>query len=126
MGRLLEMVLGVLSVEGAAGDGLPNTVAANPTECQQFRGSRLLSRRKDRRRFEAMKRLDPDYRGFRGRGKEPNRPGNTPLEAVTCRICGRRRNVPRGVALEHGDNYVCFRCTEEGHAKAVAETPPEP
>ena len=80
-----------------------------------------MSRRKDRERFEAMRRLDPDYHGFRGRLNEPSRPGKTPLEAVTCRVCGRKRNVPRGIAVEQGDNYVCSRCTEEGKALEVVE-----
>ena len=71
-----------------------------------------MSRRRDRERYEAMKRLDPDYRGFRGHGSEPSRPGNAPLEAVTCSACGRKRNVPRGVAVEQGDRFVCARCRE--------------
>jgi len=75
-----------------------------------------VSRRKDRARFDAMKGLDPDYKGFRGSAKEPDRPGQAPLEAVTCSVCGRKRNVPRGVALELGDAYVCQRCVEEGRA----------
>ena len=73
-----------------------------------------MSKRKDRQRFEAMKGLDPDYKGFRGAGNEPNRPGNTPLESATCSVCGRKRNVPRGVALEQGDAFVCASCQEEG------------
>ncbi|MDA1347711.1 MAG: hypothetical protein O3A47_02415 [Chloroflexi bacterium] len=73
-----------------------------------------MSRRKDRERVEAMKRLDPDYKGFRGTGNEPSRPGNTPLEAVTCSNCGRNRNVARAVALFQGDSYVCATCTEQG------------
>ena len=73
-----------------------------------------MSRRKDRERFEAMKGLDPDYRGFRGARDEPTRPGKTPLEAVTCSVCGRKRNVPRGVAMEEGARYVCATCREEG------------
>ena len=56
-----------------------------------------MSRRKDRERFESMKRLNPDYHGFRGHGSEPSRPGN----------------VPRGIALEQGDSYVCSRCAQE-------------
>ena len=83
-----------------------------------------MSRRKDRERVEAMKRLDPDYKGFRGSGNEPSRPGNTPLEAATCSICGRKRNVARGVAQEQGDSYVCATCTEQGRV-AVAPTDPE-
>ena len=73
-----------------------------------------MSRRKDQERFAAMRRLDPDYRGFRGRDNEPNRSRSTPLEPVTCIVCGRKRNVPRGLALEQGYDYVCVRCTEEG------------
>ena len=80
-----------------------------------------MSRRKDRERVEAMKRLDPDYKGFRGHSNEPTRPGKTPLEAVTCRICGRKRNVPRGVALEQGENYVCSSCTENGSVSEAAK-----
>ena len=84
-----------------------------------------MSRRKDRERFEAMKRLDPDYAGFRGHGNEPSRPGKTPLEAVTCRVCGRKRNVPRGIAQEQGENYICASCTEEGRALEPAQAQKE-
>ena len=80
-----------------------------------------MSRRKDRSRVEAMRRLDPDYRGFRGYQKEPTKPGNTPLEPVTCQVCGRKRNVPRGIAVEQGESYVCARCLEEGRVPAPAE-----
>ena len=72
-----------------------------------------MSRRKDRERHEAMKRLDPDYKGFRGHAREPSRPGVAPLEQVTCTTCGRKRNVARGIALERGDGYTCVRCTEQ-------------
>ena len=85
-----------------------------------------MSRRKDRARFESMKRLDPDYKGFRGRAREPNRPGRAPLVAVTCSVCGRKRNVPRGIALEQGGNYVCSRCIEEGKGPEVATAEQEP
>lgn len=73
-----------------------------------------MSRRKDRERFEAMKRLNPDYRGFRGYTAEPTQPGNTPLQSVVCAICGRRRNVPLGVAMEQKDRFVCQQCRDEG------------
>ena len=73
-----------------------------------------MSRRKDRQRFEAMRGLDPDYSGFRGHRNEPSKPGKTPLEAVTCSVCGRKRNVPRGVAVEQSDGFVCSRCQESG------------
>jgi len=81
-----------------------------------------LSRRKDRERFEAMRRLDPDYKGFRGSGVEPDRRRNAPLEAVVCTVCGRKCNVPRGVALEQGEQYVCSRCIEEGRAPQPTAT----
>jgi hypothetical protein len=61
-----------------------------------------------------MRRLDPDYRGFRGHGSEPSKPGVTPLVAIDCTVCGRKRNVPRGVALEQGDNFICTSCREDG------------
>ena len=63
-----------------------------------------------------MKGLDPDYMGFRGSRNEPTTPGRTPLEPVTCTVCGRKRNVPRGVALAQGDAFVCSSCREEGRA----------
>ena len=72
-----------------------------------------MSRRKDRERLAAMQALDPDYRGFRGHGSEPDRSGTVPLEAVTCSVCGRKRNVPRGVALSQGDEYICSRCADD-------------
>lgn len=73
-----------------------------------------MTRSKDRLRYGAMKRLNPDYHGFRGYGQEPDRPGQTPLETVTCTACGRRRNVPVGVAVEQGDAFVCQSCRDEG------------
>ena len=73
-----------------------------------------MSRRKNRERFEAMKRLDPDYKGFRGLASEPDRPGKTPLEAAICTVCGRKRNVLRGIAVEERETYVCATCREEG------------
>ena len=85
-----------------------------------------MSRGKDRQRVEAMRRLDPDYKGFRGHRSEPNRPGNAPLEAVTCRLCGRKRNIPRGIALEQGESYVCATCIEEGRGAEEAEPAQEP
>jgi len=61
-----------------------------------------------------MKRLNPDYRGFRGHELEPDQPGQTPVEALTCSVCGRKRNVPLGIAAERGELYVCQSCQEEG------------
>lgn len=73
-----------------------------------------MSRKKDRQRYEAMKRLNPDYKGFRGHLLEPDRPGQTPLAALTCTVCGRKRNIPLGVAVAQGDQFVCQTCTDEG------------
>ncbi len=71
-----------------------------------------MSRSKDRERLDTMRRLNPDYRGFRGVAQEPTQPGNTVLQTVTCSVCGRKRNVPLGVAQEQGDNYVCLACQQ--------------
>lgn len=81
-----------------------------------------MSRRKDRDRFTEMKRQNPGYQGFRGYGEEATGADSTPLETATCSVCGRRRNVPAGVALEQGDKYVCLSCSEE----ADRETQEEP
>ena len=79
-----------------------------------------MSRRKDRDRYQEMKHLNPDYRGFRG-----NIPGSsasaTPLETVVCSVCGRRRNVAVGIALEQGESYVCLRCREEEAVPAAGD-----
>ena len=82
-----------------------------------------MSRRKDRERFDAMRGLDPDYRGFRGHGSEPSRAGNAPLEPVTCTVCGRKRNVPRGVAIADRDSYVCSRCADEAGETSAGAGP---
>ncbi|MBI4233698.1 MAG: hypothetical protein HY686_04580 [Chloroflexi bacterium] len=72
-----------------------------------------MTRRKDRDRIEQQRKLNPDYRGFRGVNREPDRPGNTPLVSLACSACGRKRNVPLGVAQEFGERYVCLACREE-------------
>ncbi|MCH8108528.1 MAG: hypothetical protein IIB15_00220, partial [Chloroflexi bacterium] len=64
-----------------------------------------MGRRRDMERYEKMKRLNPDYKGFRGHQNEPDQPGKTPLESATCRICGRKRNVVVGIALAQGSRY---------------------
>ena len=79
-----------------------------------------MSRKKDRQRVEAMRRLNPDYEGFRGHDNEPTRPGKTPLTSIVCSVCGRKRNVPVGIAAEQGDRFVCATCTEEGREAAAA------
>ena len=82
-----------------------------------------MSRRKDRERIEAMRRLDPEYRGFRGHSIEPSRPGKAPLKSAKCSICGFKRNVPAGVADEQGDGFVCASCRDQGR---VPEDSPAP
>jgi hypothetical protein len=59
-----------------------------------------------------MKRAHPEYVGFRGREHEPVNPEDTPLIAVTCSRCGRRRNVPSGLVQGKVDSYVCQSCQE--------------
>ncbi len=71
-----------------------------------------MNRRKDRDRWLAMKDQNPDYRGFRGSGQESSGASTAPLQAVSCSICGRRRNVAMSIAQEQGDNYVCLSCQE--------------
>ena len=72
-----------------------------------------MSRKKDLQRIQAMRSLDASYAGFRGYDKEPTRPGNVRLVAVTCSVCQRKRNVPEGTALQAGEQYVCSSCQEE-------------
>ena len=73
-----------------------------------------MSHKKDQKRYETMKRLNPDYQGFRGHATEPDQPGQSPLQGVTCAVCGRKRNVPLGVAMQQGERYVCQNCRDEG------------
>ncbi len=80
-----------------------------------------MSRRKDRERFLESKRLNPEYRGFRGHGVDSSGADDSPLEMVTCSVCGRRRNIAPGVAKEAGDSYVCLSCQEEAERQAAAE-----
>ncbi|MBI4200455.1 MAG: hypothetical protein HY535_08315 [Chloroflexi bacterium] len=70
-----------------------------------------MGHRKDRERYEALKRLNPEYKGFRGYDAGPGQPS---LQAVTCAVCGRKRNIPVGVAASQGERYVCQRCQEDG------------
>ena len=82
-----------------------------------------MSRRKDRERYESMRRLDAAYRGFRGHSSEP-REVIEPLEPVACTVCGRTRNVPTSVALEQRSTFVCSHCLGESES-VPAETQPE-
>ncbi|MBM3946503.1 MAG: hypothetical protein FJ315_03765 [SAR202 cluster bacterium] len=79
-----------------------------------------MSRKRDQQRLQAMRALDPNYAGFRGYAKEPTRPGNVRLVAMTCTVCQRRRNVPEGAALSAGGRFICASCQEEQTAKAAA------
>ena len=80
-----------------------------------------MSRRKDRERFLAQRHLNPEYQGFRGLEAQPDRAGNTPLGTVICSVCGKRRNVPVGIAMEQEENYVCLSCREEAGEEVPAE-----
>ena len=80
-----------------------------------------MSRRKDRERVLAQKRLNPNYAGFRGYDREPARTGSTPMTSLVCSVCGRKRNVPVGVAQEQGDRFVCSSCVEEREASAASD-----
>ena len=82
-----------------------------------------MSRRKNVERVQTQRRLNPDYKGFRGYGEEPT-PANTPLETVDCTVCGRKRNVPVGIAEEQRDSYVCQTCREDAEADAAAVEEP--
>ena len=73
-----------------------------------------MSHKKDQQRYVTMKHLNPDYKGFRGHAAEADQPGQSPLQAVPCAVCGRKRNVPVGVAMQQGERYVCQSCRDEG------------
>ena len=60
-----------------------------------------------------MKQLNPNYQGFRGQGVDSATPDNASLQPITCSVCGKKRNVPTGVASEEGEDYVCLSCREE-------------
>ena len=79
-----------------------------------------MSHRKDRERFLALRRQNPDYKGFRGYENDPSKTGNTPLVAVNCSVCGKKRNVAVGIAEEQGEHYVCITCESEREAVANA------
>ena len=81
-----------------------------------------MSRRKDRERALAQKRLNPDYPGFRGYEHEPGREGSIPLTIAVCSVCGRRRNIPVVVAQEQGEKFVCMSCQRTGGESTPLET----
>ena len=78
-----------------------------------------MSKRKDRERFATLKSGNPSYQGFRGYGAGPSAPTPEALTALTCSVCGRRRNVTQEVAREQGDSFVCFSCTEESEVTNI-------
>ncbi len=80
-----------------------------------------MSRRKDRERVIALKRLNPDYAGFRGSDKERDQSRSAPMLALACSVCGRKRNVPAGLAQEQGDGFICSSCTEKQELETVSE-----
>lgn len=71
-----------------------------------------MSKNKDRDRFAAMKKLNPDYKGFRGHDKEPSVPGNMDMVAIVCSSCKRKRNVSAAVAQEAVEDYLCAACAD--------------
>ncbi len=77
-----------------------------------------MSHRKDRDRFLELRHQNPDYKGFRGYENAPSKTGNTPLVAVNCSVCGKKRNVAVGIAEEQGENYVCLTCEAERESTA--------
>jgi DNA-directed RNA polymerase subunit RPC12/RpoP len=80
-----------------------------------------VSKRKDRERFLALKNQDADYQGFRGSGQDSSTGQTSPLQAITCTVCGRRRNVSPEVALDQADSYVCMSCQEQAEAGSQEE-----
>ena len=78
-----------------------------------------MSKKRDRQRVRQLRERYPDYRGFRGYQAEPTRPEveRGQLTPVVCTVCGRRRNVPLGVAQAEGQRYVCLSCREEQAAR---------
>ena len=84
-----------------------------------------MSRRRDREKFLELRRQNPDYKGFRGYENDPSRTGNTPLVAVNCSVCGKKRNVPVGIAEEQGENYVCITCQGGGETAEAGSTQSE-
>ena len=75
-----------------------------------------MSRRKDRERYESLKRFRPDYMGFRGYNIETPNSGLTMLDSLVCATCGRKRNVSPDLTEDQRKEYVCQSCqdAEEG------------
>lgn len=68
-----------------------------------------MSRRKDRERVTAIKRFYPGYKGYRGPPSKPET--KLELKAISCTLCGRKRNVP----LETEEKgFICAACQSEG------------
>ncbi len=88
-----------------------------------------MNRRKDRERYQTMRRADLDYRGFRGYAQEPAQVAvAAELELATCTACGSARNVEGDMAANQRDTYVCSRClalrdeeTQDGRPEPLQE-----
>jgi hypothetical protein len=81
-----------------------------------------MSRKKDRERVIALKRLNPDYAGFRGSDRERDQSRSAPMASLECSVCGRKRNVPAGLAQEQGNDFVCTSCIDNQGIKVIPES----
>ena len=66
--------------------------------------------RKDRERFQRLRKTDPNYVGYRGLDSSTARSPSLDTETVTCSLCQRKRNVavenlPQDISL-----FVCLNC----------------
>ena len=81
-----------------------------------------MSKRKDRQRFAALKGANPHYQGFRGHEAGASRSSSPEaLTAITCTVCGRRRNVAQSIARAEGDGYVCLSCRDDSQGETASE-----
>lgn len=79
-----------------------------------------MSRRKDRERFLRLKEQNPNYAGFRGADTVAAAP-SAPLEAVTCSVCRRKRNVPADTLPQDREAFVCLQCQEQQAAQQTED-----
>lgn len=81
-----------------------------------------MSRRKDKERFQRMKRLDAGYKGFRGHQEEPSVPPRIQeVVPVVCIMCGRKRNVAYGTSIPQ-EGYICLTCKDSTITKPTETT----
>ena len=83
-----------------------------------------MSHKRDRERFLALRHQNPDYKGFRGYENDPSKTGNTPLVALNCSVCGKKRNVAVGIAEKRAEDYVCITCEAERESVASDASKP--